>query len=71
MTDVNKLKTKDLVPGVYSAFGRFINSTLDFLKADDKYLCALSIGWNPVYNDTEKTIEVYIMHDFKSHDFHG
>jgi FAD synthase len=34
-------------------------------------MCALSIGWNPVYDNPEKTIEVYIMHDFGDLDFYG
>lgn len=35
-------------------------------------MCALSIGWNPVYDNPEKTIEVYIMHEFGAdNDFYG
>jgi FAD synthase len=36
-------------------------------------MCALSIGWNPVYDNAEKTIEVYIMHDFggPENEFYG
>ncbi len=64
MSEVNKALTKDLVPGVYTAVGRFINPTVDFLDSTVNYMCALSIGWNPVYDNAEKTIEVYIMHDF-------
>jgi riboflavin kinase len=33
-------------------------------------MCALSIGWNPVYDNPEKTVEVYIMNKFKE-DFYG
>ena len=34
-------------------------------------MCALSIGWNPVYDNAEKTVEVYLMHDFGQNDFYG
>ena len=52
MTDENKDKTAELVPGVYAAVG-----TLQ----GQKYTCALSIGWNPVYDNGEKTIEVFLV----------
>ena len=64
MTQANKDITMHLVPGVYSAFGYFTEPTLDFLKGNKQYMCALSIGWNPVFDNPEKTVEVYIMHDF-------
>ena len=53
MNDVNQKITEDLVPGVYSAIGKFIEPKHEFLKAlkDKKYMCALSIGWNPVYDN--------------------
>ena len=31
----------------------------------------MSIGWNPVYDNQEKTVEVYIMHDFETHSSDG
>ncbi len=50
MSDINKEITKDLIPGVYTALGYFISQTDK--KIDDKiYKCALSIGWNPVYDN--------------------
>jgi FAD synthase len=70
MTSTNKELTKNLVPGVYTAIGKFINPTNDSLN-DAKYMCALSIGWNPVYDNAEKTVEVYIMHDFGELEFYG
>ncbi len=51
MTELNKELTKDLVPGVYSAIGKFANPTVDFLDDTRQYMCALSIGWNPVYDN--------------------
>ena len=58
---------------MYSAIGKFIDPKSDFLKQslEKKYMCALSIGWNPVYDNPEKTIEVYIMNDFGEHEFYG
>jgi FAD synthase len=34
MTDENIKIAKDLVPGVYSALGQFINPTLDYIDPD-------------------------------------
>lgn len=67
----NKEIIKNLIPGVYSAIGLFVNPTLDFLDCKTKYPCAISIGWNPVYENLEKTIEVYIIHSFGENDFYG
>lgn len=52
------------MPGVYTAYGSFINPSIALLKQSNYYKCALSIGWNPVYENLEKTVEVYLMHDF-------
>lgn len=69
MTEENKKATKNLIPGVYSAFGRFNNPSDKEFVHDTDYWCTLSIGWNPVYENPEKTIEVYIIHTF-SKDFY-
>jgi FAD synthase len=71
MTEVNKAITRDLIPGVYSAIGKFLDPSVDFLDSSKNYMCALSIGWNPVYDNAEKTIEVYLMDDFGEHEFYG
>ena len=71
MTEVNKAITIDLIPGVYSAIGKFLYPSVDFLDSSKNYMCALSIGWNPVYDNAEKTIEVYLMDDFGEHEFYG
>ncbi|XP_047938288.1 bifunctional riboflavin kinase/FMN phosphatase isoform X2 [Salvia hispanica] len=34
------------------------------------YKMVMSIGWNPYFNNTEKTIEPWLLHDFKE-DFYG
>ena len=70
MTEENVLLTQNLVPGVYQAIGTFPESDKAFLKKQDKYNCALSIGWNPVYENAQKTIEVFLIDDFKE-DFYG
>lgn len=69
MSDTNKEITKDLIPGVYTAIGQFIDSN-GKLDQEKLYKCALSIGWNPVYDNVEKTIEVFIIDYDKSEDFY-
>jgi len=54
MTSENKEITKGLIPGVYSATARLKGAT---------YKTAMSIGWNPVYDNQEKTIEAYLIDD--------
>ena len=60
MTEINKSKTGTLIPGVYAAI-----ATLTLPGGEvQKHLTAMSIGWNPVYNNAEKTIEAFLIHDF-------
>lgn len=54
MTAENKATTESLIPGVYSA--KALLNGLD-------YKCAMSIGWNPVYDNKERTIEAYLIAD--------
>lgn len=61
MTPENVEITKSLIPGVYAAKG-----TLE----GKEYPSALSIGWNPVYDNEQKTVEVFIIHQFEE-DFYG
>ena len=61
MTAENKAITADLVPGVYAASG---------VLSGKEYTCALSIGWNPVYDNAEKTIEVYLVEYNSQDDFY-
>lgn len=68
MSETNKLITKDLIPGVYTALGQFIREDSQSVKL---YKCALSIGWNPVYDNKEKTIEVYLIDYDSQQDFYG
>ena len=74
MTEINIEKTAALIPGVYAAI-----ATLTLPPAGDggtannvkKHLCAMSIGWNPVYDNAEKTIEAFLIHDFGGEEFYG
>ena len=49
--------------GVYYGFASVGNSS-------NVYKTVLSIGWNPFYNNTKKTIEPYLIHKFHE-DFYG
>ena len=62
MTTENKEKACDLIPGVYCAIVQLNNK---------RYIGALSIGWNPIYDNTDKTVEVYVVHDDVPKDFYG
>ena len=67
MTSENKHKTAGLLPGVYAAIAHL---SLD-AEQTQQHLCAMSIGWNPVYDNDEKTIEAYLLHDFGGLEFYG
>ena len=71
MTEENIRLTDDLIPGVYAALGYFRETELPYLDNKKPYLCALSIGWNPVYDNDQKAVEVFIIHDFEGKDFYG
>ena len=72
MTPENIEKTQGLVPGVYAATCQFSAPiTQDFLEPDRKYLCALSVGWNPTYENSTKTVEVFIIDLEESGEFYG
>jgi len=73
MTSVNRMLTRDMVPGVYTGVCKFLNSKLpgDEFQAGKSYPCALSIGWNPTYDNPVKTVEVYIVHEFTNAQFYG
>lgn len=51
----------DLPTGVYYGFA----------SIDDKcYKMVMSVGWNPFYNNTKKSMETHILHQFDE-DFYG
>ena len=51
-----------LPPGVYYGWASIARGPI--------YKAAISIGWNPFYKNTKKTIEVHIIHNF-TQDFYG
>uniref|UniRef100_A0A7S3YUU1 riboflavin kinase n=1 Tax=Lotharella globosa TaxID=91324 RepID=A0A7S3YUU1_9EUKA len=58
-----KGKIDDLSEGVYYGFAK--------LESDQKvYKTALSIGWNPQFQNKEKTVEAYLVNEF-AEDFYG
>lgn len=58
---VDKLPS-DISAGVYYGWG----------QVDDGVMCkmVMSIGWNPYYNNTKKSMETHLMHKFDT-DFYG
>lgn len=68
MTEQNVHIAKNLVPGVYYAVCQFSESASH--DTDKVYACALSIGWNPQYENATKTVEVFIIEHF-AEDFYG
>ena len=71
MSDENKEKTMQLVPGVYAAMATLKRVGEDGTERSDMYKCAMSIGWNPVFDNEEKTIEAFLVHDFEGEEFYG
>lgn len=59
--DVVKALPKDIPTGVYYGFA-FLN--------DKCYKMVMSIGWNPFYNNEQKSMETHIIHKFDD-DFYG
>jgi len=56
-------KIDQLDEGVYFGFAK--------IESDAKiYKSALSVGWNPQFNNKEKTVEAYLVNEFKE-DFYG
>jgi len=58
---VNKLP-EDLGTGVYFGFAQ--------VNGEEVYKMVMSIGWNPFYNNTKKSMETHVLHNFDS-DFYG
>ena len=59
MTPENTSLVADLIPGVYAAKCRFKDK-------EKEYVGALSIGWNPQYDNDQKTIEVFLVDKFEN-----
>jgi len=69
MTKENTEKTNHLIPGIYAAHVYFLNH--DNFDKNKSYKSALSIGWNPVYENEEKAVEVFIIDAGEIDDFYG
>lgn len=52
----------DIATGIYYGWARVGNG--------DVYKMVMSIGWNPYYQNTKKSMETHIIHTFKE-DFYG
>jgi len=64
MSQKNIEQSQGLVPGVYCGFAKISRCP------DTVYKAAISIGWNPSFNNTKKTIEAYLLSSFEE-DFYG
>jgi len=62
----------DLSSGVYYGFvGLSLSHSPDTSsKSIETYPAVLSVGYNPFYKNTVRSVEIHILHDF-SHDFYG
>jgi len=72
MTKENSDKISDMLSGVYIGKGTFLsnidkNANIDTNK---QYKCVLSIGWNPYFENSLKTIEVFII-DYEGDNFYN
>eukprot|EP00743_Colponemidia_sp_Colp-15_P005412 GILK01005817.1.p1 GENE.GILK01005817.1~~GILK01005817.1.p1 ORF type:complete len:394 (-),score=72.09 GILK01005817.1:92-1213(-) len=56
-------KLATVLPGVYFGWGSIGTDS------SGVYKMVLSVGWNPFFDNPEKTLEAYLMHEF-SDDFH-
>ncbi|KAL8279154.1 hypothetical protein RQP46_008410 [Phenoliferia psychrophenolica] len=57
-----------LSTGVHYGWARVVDPAST--SHDDVYPMVMSIGWNPFYENTHRTAEVHILHDYP-HDFYG
>lgn len=62
---------ENITSGVYYGWaGLSPNDALDDPASPAVFPMVMSIGWNPFYKNTVRSVEVHIMHDFKR-DFYG
>ncbi|XP_025418138.1 putative riboflavin kinase [Sipha flava] len=61
-SDVIKNLPENVGTGVYFGWAQVENSEI--------YMMVMSIGWNPFYNNTEKSMEIHILNKFDN-DFYG
>ena len=62
MTATNESLLMTAVPGVYMAHCELTQKS---------YKAAVSVGWNPVYDNAQKTLEAYLISDENLDDFYG
>lgn len=79
MCNDNIANIESLLPGVYCGTVQFLSAESNQDELIDrfgqgflekKYRTALSIGWNPSYDNSQRTIESYILEEFDN-DFYG
>jgi riboflavin kinase len=56
----------EAVTGIYGGWARVGGDGEERI-----YPMVMSVGWNPVFNNKEKTCEPWILHDFKGESFYG
>jgi len=72
MNKQNSERIIDMLSGIYVGKGHF-KSNLEKnpgIDLEKEYKCVLSIGWNPYYDNSLKTIEVYII-DYEGENFYN
>ena len=79
LTEENSKKIHHLLPGVYCGTIKFLSYESNKDELIEKYgenfsqkqlRTAISIGWNPSYDNSKRTIEAYILEEFDN-DFYG
>ncbi|KAJ3649354.1 hypothetical protein Zmor_021118 [Zophobas morio] len=60
--DVVNNMPKEVEPGIYFGFAKVDQGPV--------YKMVMSVGWNPFYNNTQKSMEIYIIQKFDE-DFYG
>jgi len=71
MTISNNEKLIDLLCGVYVGTAKFLTKKVGDLNInlEKLYKCVLSIGWNPYFDNSAKTIEVFFI-DYEGDNFY-
>jgi len=72
MTKENGVKIIDMLSGVYIGKGTFLSNDQSNANIDTNktYKCVLSIGWNPYFDNSLKTIEVFVI-DYEGENFYN
>jgi len=72
LTKQNSETIIDMLSGVYIGKGNFLsnNEKNENIDLNKTYKCVLSIGWNPYFDNSQKTIEVFII-DYDGENFYN